>query len=117
MYRKKINVSTVLAGQKLGIKDIDEGIWLIGFMHYDQGYIDLCLRLDTRGIGAPERVKLGTAMSLSVLYSSAAAVWMVFCHTSRRPERGTSDTSGLSRSVKRRSRLGPFETFVIRGRH
>lgn len=29
----------------------------------------------------------------------------------------TSATSGLSRSVKRRSRLGPFETFVIRGCH
>ncbi len=32
MYRKKINVSTVLAGQKLGIKEVDEGIWLISFM-------------------------------------------------------------------------------------
>ena len=41
MHRKKINVSTVLAGQKLGIKEIDEGIWLISFMHYDLGYIDL----------------------------------------------------------------------------
>lgn len=41
MYRKKINVSTVLAGQKLGIKEVDEGIWLISFMSYDLGYIDL----------------------------------------------------------------------------
>jgi transposase InsO family protein len=41
MHRKKINVSTVLAGQKLGIKEVDEGIWLISFMHYDLGYIDL----------------------------------------------------------------------------
>ncbi|WFU86088.1 transposase [Rhizobium sp. CC1099] len=41
IYRKKINVSTVLAGQTLGIKDVDEGIWLISFMHYDLGYIDL----------------------------------------------------------------------------
>ena len=41
MHRKKINVSTVLAGQKLGIKEVDEGIWLITFMHYDLGYIDL----------------------------------------------------------------------------
>ena len=36
-----INVSTVLAGQKLGIKEVDDGIWLISFMHYDLGYIDL----------------------------------------------------------------------------
>ena len=41
MHRKKINVSTVLAGQKLGIKEVDEGIWLVSFMHYDLGYIDL----------------------------------------------------------------------------
>ena len=26
IYRKKINVSTVLAGQRLGIKEVDEGI-------------------------------------------------------------------------------------------
>ena len=41
MHRKKINLSTVLAGQKLGLKEVDEGIWLISFMHYDLGYIDL----------------------------------------------------------------------------
>ena len=41
MHRKKINISTVLAGQKLGIKEVDDGIWLISFMHYDLGYIDL----------------------------------------------------------------------------
>ena len=41
MYRKKINISTVLAGQKLGIKEVDDGIWLISFMSYDLGYIDL----------------------------------------------------------------------------
>jgi hypothetical protein len=41
MYRKKINISHVLAGQKLGIKEVDDGIWLVSFMHYDLGYIDL----------------------------------------------------------------------------
>ena len=41
MARKKINVSTVLAGQRLGIKEVDDGIWLVSFMHYDMGYIDL----------------------------------------------------------------------------
>lgn len=41
MHRKKINLSTVLAGQTLGIKEVDEGIWLVSFMHYDLGYIDL----------------------------------------------------------------------------
>jgi len=41
MHRKKINVSTVLAGQKLGVKEVDSGIWLVSFMTYDLGYIDL----------------------------------------------------------------------------
>jgi len=41
LHRKKINISTVLAGQKLGIKEVDDGIWLVSFMHYDLGYIDL----------------------------------------------------------------------------
>ena len=41
MHRKKINISAVLAGQKLGIKEVDDGIWLVSFMHYDLGYIDL----------------------------------------------------------------------------
>jgi hypothetical protein len=41
ILRKKINVSTVLAGQRLGIKEVEHGIWLISFMHYDPGYIDL----------------------------------------------------------------------------
>ncbi len=41
MHRKKINISTVLAGQRLGVKEVDDGIWLVSFMHYDLGYIDL----------------------------------------------------------------------------
>jgi transposase InsO family protein len=41
MHRKKVNISTVLAGQRLGIKEVDDGIWLVSFMHYDLGYIDL----------------------------------------------------------------------------
>ena len=41
IYRKKINLSTVLAGQRVGIKEVDEGIWLVSFMQYDLGYIDL----------------------------------------------------------------------------
>lgn len=41
MHRKRINISTVLAGQRLGIKEVDEGIWLVSFMHYDLGDIDL----------------------------------------------------------------------------
>jgi hypothetical protein len=41
MHRKRINISTVLAGQRLGIKEVDEGIWIVSFMRYDLGFIDL----------------------------------------------------------------------------
>jgi hypothetical protein len=37
----KINLSTVFAGQAVGIKEVEEGIWLVSFMDYDLGYIDL----------------------------------------------------------------------------
>jgi hypothetical protein len=35
------HVSVVPAGQKLGIKEVDAGIWLASFMHCDLGYFDL----------------------------------------------------------------------------
>jgi len=41
MHRKKLNISTALAGHSLGIKEVDDGIWLVSFMRYDLGYIDL----------------------------------------------------------------------------
>ena len=41
MHRKRINISTVFAGQRVGIKEVDEGIWIVSFMNYDLGYIDL----------------------------------------------------------------------------
>ena len=57
MHRKKINISTVLAGQRLGIKEVDEGIWLVSFMHYDLGYIDLEQRT-LQTIGNPSGTRL-----------------------------------------------------------
>jgi transposase InsO family protein len=41
LHRKKINISKVFAGQKLGIREVDDAIWLVSFMHYDLGYVDL----------------------------------------------------------------------------
>ena len=37
---KKINFSTAFAGQKVGIKEVDDKIWLVSFMNYDLGYFD-----------------------------------------------------------------------------
>ena len=41
LHRKRVNLSQVFAGQRVGIKEVDEGIWIVSFMHYDLGYIDL----------------------------------------------------------------------------
>jgi hypothetical protein len=41
IYKKKINLSAALAGQAVGIKEVDDGIWLVSFMDYDLGYSDL----------------------------------------------------------------------------
>ncbi len=41
LYNKKINLSVSLAGQAVGVKEVDHGIWLVSFMEYDLGYIDL----------------------------------------------------------------------------
>lgn len=38
--RRKINVSQVFAGQKVGVKQVSEHIWLVTFMDYDLGYFD-----------------------------------------------------------------------------
>ena len=37
---QNVNLSTVFAGQKVGIKQIDDHIWLVSFMHYDIGFFD-----------------------------------------------------------------------------
>ena len=38
--RLKINLSTVFAGQNVGIKQVADKIWLVTFMNYDLGYFD-----------------------------------------------------------------------------
>lgn len=37
---KKLDVSPMLAGRRIDIKEGDEGIWLVGFMRCDPGHID-----------------------------------------------------------------------------
>jgi hypothetical protein len=38
--RRKINLSTVFAGQDIGILEVSEQIWLVSFMQYDLGFFD-----------------------------------------------------------------------------
>jgi putative transposase len=37
---RKINLSTVLAGQNVGIKEVADNVWLVSFMRYDLGFFD-----------------------------------------------------------------------------
>ena len=39
--RKKINLTRALSGQDVGIKEVNDGIWLVSFMQYDLGYFDV----------------------------------------------------------------------------
>ena len=41
MHPKKISISAIMAGQKLGIKEVDDGIYPVSFMRYDPGYLNL----------------------------------------------------------------------------
>src|SRR5436190_680018 len=38
--RRKINLSTVFAGQNVGVKEVSDKIWLVSFMQYDLGFFD-----------------------------------------------------------------------------
>jgi hypothetical protein len=39
--RQKINLSTVFAGQNVGVKQVADQVWLISFMDYDLGFFEL----------------------------------------------------------------------------
>jgi putative transposase len=36
----KVNLSTAFAGQEVGIKEVEDGIWVVSFLNYDLGYFD-----------------------------------------------------------------------------
>ena len=38
--RQEVNLSQLFAGQTVGIKQIQDRIWLVSFMDYDLGYFD-----------------------------------------------------------------------------
>jgi putative transposase len=38
--KRTVNLRTVFAGQKVGVSQVSEPIWLVSFMDYDLGYFD-----------------------------------------------------------------------------
>ena len=51
--RRKINLSQVFAGQKVGVKQTADHIWLVSFMEYDLGYFRPGDRVPTDTIYLP----------------------------------------------------------------
>ena len=41
LHGRQVLTSSVFAGQRLGLREVDTDVWLVSFMHYDLGYIDL----------------------------------------------------------------------------
>ncbi|PCJ24086.1 MAG: hypothetical protein COA94_07670 [Rickettsiales bacterium] len=67
--KKKINVSTVLAGQNVGIMQVEDNIWLVQFMDFDIGYfgMDSCRiepTTDPFGVKLLSMCSVYTAMSV-----------------------------------------------------
>jgi putative transposase len=38
--KRKINLSRCFAGHDVGVREVDDKIWLVSFMDYDIGYFD-----------------------------------------------------------------------------
>lgn len=38
--RLKVNLSTVFAGQFVGIREVEDQVWLISFLEHDLGFFD-----------------------------------------------------------------------------
>lgn len=36
----KVSLSKAFAGQQVGIKEMEDGIWVVSFLDYDLGYFD-----------------------------------------------------------------------------
>ena len=63
---RKINLSHVFAGQQVDIKQIDDRIWLVSFMHYDLGYFDdESCRLESIAIPSADRVTHALGMNVT----------------------------------------------------
>jgi hypothetical protein len=53
---RKVNLSQVFAGQNVGVKQVNDRVWLVTFMQYDLGYFDdeTCRLTGTRALRATD---------------------------------------------------------------
>ena len=58
--KRKINLSQVFAGQTVGIREVEDGIWLVSFLEFDIGFFDPGRR--TRGT-RPQSFRAGESVN------------------------------------------------------
>jgi hypothetical protein len=77
--RRKINVSQVFAGQKVGVEQVDEHSWLVTSMHDDLGYFDdeSCRLEPADNLFATRSLKANAARSRSRPSTSWLPSWAV----------------------------------------
>jgi putative transposase len=67
--RRKFNVSQVFAGQKVGVKQVGDHVWLVTFMDYDLGYFDdeTCRLEPIENPFGPKLLPMSPAVSVKVV--------------------------------------------------
>ena len=82
--RRKINLSTVLAGQNVGVKQVDDKIWLASFMDYDpERKSDFRENRTLIGVAPPSISGRSNCESCSTLPASVLVKVRKMCGSSR----------------------------------
>ena len=109
-YRtRKNNVSQMFAGQKVGVKQVGEHIWLVTFMHYDLGYFNdenLLTRTDQESVRS-ESVTYVSGMKCEAFYP---------CLRNRPSKSGRGDWIRTSDPLRPRARSRDFSRCHAKGR-
>jgi hypothetical protein len=67
--KRKNNLSTVLAGQIVGIREAEDRIWLVNFLGYGPGYFDN--EMGPRGESGPDPFEPDKALTMCPEYTLA----------------------------------------------
>ena len=60
--KRKINLSRVFAGQIVGIREVDDQVWLVSFLDFDLGFFD---QNEGRGEPAPNPFEPEKVLTMS----------------------------------------------------
>lgn len=82
MGRQKINLSQAFAGQRVGVKQVADKIWLVGFITYDLGFFDheTCRIESVENTFVAEEVRLSIKRQSLTFCAAAKCSAMANCH-------------------------------------